>query len=64
MIDWDSAAKCDTEAFGRFFRAMLEIGIYLPPSQFEAAFMGAAHSDQDVQRTVVAAKRAFAMAAA
>jgi glutamate-1-semialdehyde 2,1-aminomutase len=64
VTDWDSAAKCDTESFGRFFRAMLEGGIYLPPSQFEAAFMGAAHSDQDVQRTVAAAKRAFAMAAA
>src|SRR5262252_4094242 len=40
---WDSAAKSDTEAFGRFFRAMLENGVYLPPSQFEAAFVGTAH---------------------
>jgi len=64
VTDWDSAAKCDTEAFGRFFRAMLEGGIYLPPSQFEAAFMGAAHSERDVQQTVAAAKQAFAMAAA
>jgi glutamate-1-semialdehyde 2,1-aminomutase len=61
VTDWDSAAKCDTEAFGRFFRAMLESGIYLPPSQFEAAFMGAAHSERDVQATVAAAKQAFAM---
>src|SRR4051812_25114662 len=37
VTDWSSAAKCDTEAFGRFFRAMLENGVYLPPSQFEAA---------------------------
>jgi glutamate-1-semialdehyde 2,1-aminomutase len=64
VTDWDSAAKCDTEAFGRFFRAMVEGGIYLPPSQFEAAFMGAAHTERDVQQTVAAAKRAFAMAAA
>jgi glutamate-1-semialdehyde 2,1-aminomutase len=64
VTDWDSAAKCDTEAFGRFFRAMLEGGIYLPPSQFEAAFLGAAHTEADVQQTVAAAKRAFAMAAA
>jgi glutamate-1-semialdehyde 2,1-aminomutase len=64
VTDWDSAAKCDTEAFGRFFRAMLEGGIYLPPSQFEAAFVGAAHTEADVQQTVAAAKRAFAMAAA
>ena len=64
VTDWDSAAKCDTEAFGRFFRAMLENGIYLPPSQFEAAFMGAAHTEQDVQQTVAAAKQAFATVAA
>src|SRR6202051_430862 len=64
VTDWDSAAKCDTEAFGRFFRALLEGGIYLPPSQCEAAFVGAAHTERDVQQTVAAAKRAFAMAAA
>jgi glutamate-1-semialdehyde 2,1-aminomutase len=60
VTDWTSAAKCDTEAFGRFFRAMLESGIYLPPSQFEAAFLGAAHTKQDVQQTLAAAKNAFA----
>jgi glutamate-1-semialdehyde 2,1-aminomutase len=64
VTDWTSAAKCDTEAFGRFFRAMLENGIYLPPSQFEAAFMGAAHTERDVQQTIAAAKQAFALAAA
>jgi glutamate-1-semialdehyde 2,1-aminomutase len=61
ITDWTSAAKCDTEAFGRFFRAMIENGVYLPPSQFEAAFMGAAHSELDVQQTIAAAKQAFAM---
>jgi glutamate-1-semialdehyde 2,1-aminomutase len=60
VTDWTSAAKCDTEAFGRFFRAMLENGIYLPPSQFEAAFMSAAHTESDVQRTIAGAKQAFA----
>src|SRR6202790_3197545 len=64
VTDWPSAAKRDTEAFGRFFRAMLDGGIYLPPSQFEAAFMGAAHTERDVQQTVAAAKRAFAAAVA
>ena len=64
VTDWTSAAKSDTEAFGRFFRAMLENGIYLPPSQFEAAFMGAAHTERDVQQTIAAAKLAFAMATA
>src|SRR2546425_775504 len=62
VTDWTSAAKSDTEAFGRFFRAMLENGIYLPPSQFEAAFVGAAHTEQDVQQTIAAARQAFAMA--
>jgi glutamate-1-semialdehyde 2,1-aminomutase len=60
VTDWTSAAKSDTAAFGRFFRAMLENGIYLPPSQFEAAFLGAAHSQQDVRQTIAAAKQAFA----
>jgi glutamate-1-semialdehyde 2,1-aminomutase len=64
VTDWDSAAKCDVQAFGRFFRAMLENGIYLPPSQFEAAFLGAAHSERDVHQTIAAAKQAFAMAVA
>jgi len=64
VTDWTSAAKSDTEAFGRFFRAMLENGIYLPPSQFEAAFMSAAHTARDVQQTIAAAKQAFALAAA
>jgi glutamate-1-semialdehyde 2,1-aminomutase len=62
VSDWTSAAKCDTEAFGRFFRAMLDNGVYLPPSQFEAAFMSAAHTEADVQQTIAAAKQAFAMA--
>jgi len=60
VTDWTSAAKSDTEAFGRFFRTMLENGIYLPPSQFEAAFISAAHTEHDVQQTIAAAKQAFA----
>jgi len=60
VTDWDSAAKSDTEAFGRFFRAMLDHVIYLPPSQFEAAFLGATHTEEDIQRTISAAKQAFA----
>ena len=62
VTDWTSAAKSDTEAFGRFFRAMLENGIYLPPSQFEAAFMSAAHTERDMQQTIAVAKQAFATA--
>ncbi len=55
VTDWDSASKSDTAAFGRFFRAMLDAGIYLPPSQFEAAFLSATHTEEDVQKTIAAA---------
>ncbi len=60
VTDWTSAAKSDTQAFGRFFRAMLDRGIYLPPSQFEAAFLSAAHTDKDVDETIAVARQAFA----
>jgi len=64
VTDWTSAEKCDSKAFGNFFRAMLENGIYLPPSQFEAAFLSATHTEQDMQQTIAAAKQAFAGVAA
>jgi glutamate-1-semialdehyde 2,1-aminomutase len=60
VTDWDTAAKSDVTTFARFFRKMLDAGIYLPPSQFEAAFLSAAHSEEDVQRTIEAARQAFA----
>jgi glutamate-1-semialdehyde 2,1-aminomutase len=59
VTDWDSASKSDVEKFAKFFRGMLDRGVYLPPSQYEAAFLGAAHSEEDVQKTVAAAKGAF-----
>jgi glutamate-1-semialdehyde 2,1-aminomutase len=55
VVDWQTAEKSDTQAFARFHRAMLEKGIYLPPSQFEAAFLSAAHTEEDVQKTIAAA---------
>jgi glutamate-1-semialdehyde 2,1-aminomutase len=61
VTDWNSASKSDTEAFGRFFRFMLDSGIYLPPSQFEAAFLSATHTEDDIQQTIAAAKQAFAV---
>jgi glutamate-1-semialdehyde 2,1-aminomutase len=64
ITDWDSASKADTAAFGRFFRAMLEAGVWLPPSQFEAAFLGASHTEQDVHETIAAAREAFALTTA
>ncbi len=48
--------KCDKEAFNRFFHAMLEKGVYLAPSAFEAGFVSAAHSDADIAATVAAAE--------
>lgn len=54
------AAKSDTDAFGRFFRSMLDSGVNLAPSQFEAGFMSIAHSQDDLDRTIAAAAKAFA----
>jgi glutamate-1-semialdehyde 2,1-aminomutase len=59
VTDWDSASKSNTEAFGKFFHRMLDSGVYLPPSQYEAAFLSAAHTEEDVQKTIAAAKEAF-----
>ena len=58
VTDWESAKRADTARFGAFHRRMLEQGIYLPPSQFEAAFVSAAHTDEDIRRTVEAARAA------
>ncbi len=60
VTDWESAKKCDTARFAKFFHFMLERGVYLAPSQFEAAFISAAHSDQDIRHTVDAAREFFA----
>jgi glutamate-1-semialdehyde 2,1-aminomutase len=59
ITDWTTASKADVKRFGRFHRAMLESGIYLPPSQFEAAFLSAAHSESDIERTIAAASSAL-----
>jgi glutamate-1-semialdehyde 2,1-aminomutase len=59
VTNYDEAAKSDTAAFGRFHRAMLDRGVWLPPSQFEAAFLGTAHGDAEVRATIEAAGEAF-----
>jgi len=56
----DVSNHCDLAFFGKFFNAMLDEGIYLAPSQYEAAFISAAHSDADVEKTIAAAARALA----
>ena len=58
--DYDAARRSDTGRFGRFFWAMMDRGVYLPCSQFEAAFLSAAHTDADVQQTLAAAREALA----
>jgi glutamate-1-semialdehyde 2,1-aminomutase len=59
VVDFASAKASDTRRFGRFFHAMLERGVYLPPAQFEAAFVSLAHGDAEIDLTVRAAAEAF-----
>ncbi|HEX8175006.1 MAG TPA: glutamate-1-semialdehyde 2,1-aminomutase [Pyrinomonadaceae bacterium] len=59
VTDWATAARSNRELYGRFFHAMLEEGVYLAPSQFEAAFISAAHTDELIQRTIEAGRKAF-----
>jgi glutamate-1-semialdehyde 2,1-aminomutase len=58
VVDFTTAKTCDTVRFNAWFHAMLEAGIYLPPSQFEAAFISAAHTEADIDRTIEAARSA------
>jgi glutamate-1-semialdehyde 2,1-aminomutase len=60
VTDYASARRCDTLRYARFFQAMLERGVYLPPSQFEAAFVSAAHGESEIAYTIAAAEAAFA----
>ena len=59
VIDWDGANKCDRQLYGKFFHTMLDEGVYLAPSQFEAAFVSLAHDDQIIERTIEAARKAL-----
>jgi glutamate-1-semialdehyde 2,1-aminomutase len=59
VTNYEEAAKSNTAAFGRFHRAMMEQGIWLPPSQFEAAFLGTAHGEEEISATIAAANAAF-----
>lgn len=60
VTDWQSASRCDTQRFARWFWAMLERGVYLPCSQFEALFVSAAHTDADIDATIAAARESLA----
>jgi glutamate-1-semialdehyde 2,1-aminomutase len=59
VFDWPTASLCDTKSFAKYFLGMLDEGIYLAPSQFETAFVSAAHSDSDIDKTIAAAAKCF-----
>jgi glutamate-1-semialdehyde 2,1-aminomutase len=59
VTNWSDARRCDTAMFGRVFRALLDEGVYWVPSQFEAAFLSAAHDDAALATTATAVRRAF-----
>jgi glutamate-1-semialdehyde 2,1-aminomutase len=59
VVDWNSAKLSDTKRYGMFFHKMLDQGVYLAPSQFEAAFLSTAHTHADVEKTIRAAHIAF-----
>jgi len=57
VVDYETAKTSDTERFAKFFHGMLDAGIYLGPSQFEAAFISAAHTEEAIDLTIEEAKR-------
>jgi glutamate-1-semialdehyde 2,1-aminomutase len=59
VTNWESAARSNRERFGKFFHAMLDEGVYLAPSQFEAGFISIAHTEDLLDKTIEAARRAF-----
>jgi glutamate-1-semialdehyde 2,1-aminomutase len=59
VVDWDGAARCDTARYAAWFRALLQRGVYVAPSQFEALFVSSAHTEADIDATVEAAAQAF-----
>src|SRR6185369_1876033 len=61
VTDFESAKTSDLNRFNAFFHAMLDQGVYLPPSQFEVAFISAAHTESDIDHTIKAATRAFSL---
>ena len=59
IINYSQVMQCDTERFAKFFHGMLREGVYLAPASFEAGFMSAAHTDEDIRNTLEAAERVF-----
>ena len=63
VVDYETALASDTRLFGVYFKAMLERGVYLAPSQFETGFLSEAHTPEAIQKTIEAADEAFALVA-
>lgn len=59
VVNWTTANQSDREAYGKFFHAMLALGVYLAPSQFEAAFVSIAHTEEIIDKTIAAARKTF-----
>ena len=59
-MDYESVQTSDLDMFAKYYREMVEQGIFLPPSQFEGTFLSTAHSDEDIQKTIEAVEKAFA----
>ena len=59
VVDWETASGCDTKRFAKVFHGLLERGVYLPPSQFEACFLSTAHTDREITHTVEAFDEVF-----
>ena len=57
--DWDTASQSDTARYAKYFWALLDRGVYMPCSQYEALFVSAAHCDEDIQATIRAAEEAL-----
>ncbi|SHN08093.1 glutamate-1-semialdehyde 2,1-aminomutase [Gracilibacillus kekensis] len=60
VINYETAAKSDTEKFASYYRSMAEEGVFLPPSQFEGLFLSTSHTDEDIDSTITAVEKAFA----
>ncbi|MBT3921146.1 MAG: glutamate-1-semialdehyde 2,1-aminomutase [Nitrospina sp.] len=62
IVDFETVKTCDTDFFKRYFNGLLEEGVYIAPSQFEAGFMSAVHADEDINLTIEASRRALTAA--
>jgi glutamate-1-semialdehyde 2,1-aminomutase len=64
IVDFESVKTCDTQFFSRYFTALLDRGVYIAPSQYEAGFMSMAHTDDDIEKTIEISREALKIAKA